>query len=123
MSDGGAGDNLSFPDDAGLTLFTLSGGLQAVMVNHYELCDGKYFKGANYNNRGGHLVSIFVRYGKTWKKALEEDVHDVFLSLSGGANDNAKFRAVVLSILQAKGTPDRDVVVRWNGTKFVYKPL
>jgi hypothetical protein len=70
MSDGSAG-GLSFHENAGLTLPALSGSLQAIMVNNVELCEGKSFKGANYNNRAGissRSSSATVRSGRRLSK-------------------------------------------------------
>ena len=126
--------------DDGLIQFTLSG-RQAVMIDDVELCGGASFKGVNYSNRGSHSVVVYVRSGNSWRKILSTDAGEkVFLSV----DDNSGFRALVMSVLGGnKGCPTRpvvvreggksfvyqswkfycDVVVRWDGTKFTYKPL
>jgi hypothetical protein len=126
--------------DEGLILFTVSG-MQAVMVSDLELCDGQCHTGANCSNRGSYGIAIYVRsINGTWRKALSTDARrSVFLS-----TDNNKFKALVLSVAGGnKDCPTRDAmyregketyvfpawkqscdaVVRWNGTKFTYKPL
>jgi hypothetical protein len=65
--------------DEGLEVFTVSG-VQAVMIDERELCDG-CFKGANCTNRGSYGVTIYLRSGKAWRKALStEATGSVFLS-------------------------------------------
>jgi hypothetical protein len=130
-------------DDAGLTSFTVSGA-QAVMVNNLEICGpAGGGKGANYSNRGSYSLAIYVRSGNAWRKALStEAVGDVFLSIDW-LKDN-KFKAMVLHVFSGnKDCPTHDVMVRngnenyvfpawkqscaavvkWDGTKFTYKPL
>ena len=70
LAEGTAEDQawVTYPD-YGLTRFTVSG-LQAVMV-----------KGAACSTRGTYDLAIYVRPGKTWRKALaSEVVGHVFLS-------------------------------------------
>jgi hypothetical protein len=126
--------------DGGLIQFTLSGA-QAVMVDDVELCGGASFKGVNYSNRGSHSVVVYVRSRNSWRKILSTDAGEkVFLSV----DDNSGFKALVMSVLGGnKGCPTRpvlvreggkshvyqswkhycDVVVRWDGTGFTYRPL
>ena len=129
--------------DEGLEVFTVSG-VQAVMIDERELCDG-CFKGANCSNRGSYDVTIYLRSGKAWRKALStEATGSVFLS-TDRVKDPAAFKALVLNVFGGnKDCPTRDIplgrvgkerlflpawkqscaaVVKWNGTKFTYKPL
>jgi hypothetical protein len=103
----------------GLTLFSLSGA-QAVMVNYLDVCGGNEVKYVNCSTWGSYYVAIYVRSGTVWREVLLEPVVNVFLSID---EDNNKFKAAVLRIRKDKVTPNRDVVVKWNGTKFTYKPL
>jgi len=132
-----------FSGDEGLEVFTVSG-VQAVMIDERELCDG-CFKGANCSNRGSYDVTIYLRSGKAWRKALStEATGSVFLS-TDRVKDPAAFKALVLNVFGGnKDCPTRDIplgrvgkerlflpawkqscaaVVKWNGTKFTYKPL
>jgi hypothetical protein len=126
--------------DEGLDVFTVSGS-QAVMVDDLELCGGECVKWANCSNRGAYGVAIYIRSGKGWRKALStEATGRVFLS----TDMNDKFKALVVNVFSGnKDCPTRDVVVRkgresypfpawkqscaavvkWNGTKFTFKPL
>ena len=135
----------------GLSLFTVSG-RQAIMVNHRDVCgEGKGWKGITYTNRGSSSLAIYVRSRTIWKKAFSTDARAVFLStmdytvdIDGDVKFNddgsAEFRALVVSVFLGskecpiqirKVAPDKvkdwklscDTVVRWNGTKFTYKPL
>ena len=128
--------------DDGLGLFTVSG-MQAVMVNHLELCGGQCLRGANCSNRGSNPIIIYVRSRNTWREALStEAVGRVFLSTSD--DDPPKFKALVLSVFGGnkdclthdvvmREGKERyvfpawkqscDAVVKWNGTKFTYKRL
>ena len=128
--------------DDGLTQFTVSGA-QAVMVSDLELCGGQCLRGANSSNRGAYSVTIYIRSKNAWRKALSTDVAgSVFLS-TDWLNNN-KFTAMVLSVPGGnKDCPTRDVsvregrdsyvlpawkqscdaVVKWDGKKFIYRPL
>jgi hypothetical protein len=128
--------------DDGLTRFTVSGA-QAVMVSDLELCGGQCLRGANSSNRGTYSVTIYIRSKNAWRKALSTDVvGSVFLS-TDWLNNN-KFTAMVLSVPAGnKDCPTRDLLVRegrdsyvlpawkqscdavvkWNGTKFIYRRL
>ena len=79
---------------------------------------------------GGYSVAIYIRSRNTWREAFSTSaIGSVFLSV----NDNDSFKALVLNIFSGdKNCPTYDncywkwpcaVVVKWNGTKFIYKPL
>ena len=74
--------------DDGLERFMLSGAL-AVMVSDLKLC-GECYKGANCHT-GGYEMAIYVRSGRTWKKAHEDGVRsgDIFLSLDWNRDRSA----------------------------------
>lgn len=102
-------------------------------------------------NRGSYTVAIYVRSRNAWRKALStEVVGSVFLSTEGLKETDNKFNALVLSVFGGnKDCPTRDVLVRggkeskenkesyvfpawkqsrdavvkWDGTKFTYRPL
>ena len=116
--------------DDGLIQFTVSGA-QAVMVSDLELCGGQCLRGPNCTpTTGGYSVAIYIRSRNTWREAFSTSaIGSVFLSV----NDNDSFKALVLNIFSGdKNCPTYDncywkwpcaVVVKWNGTKFIYKPL
>jgi hypothetical protein len=127
--------------DDGLVQFTLSGA-PAVMVDNFRLCGGCY-KGANCATLGTYYMAIYVRSGRTWKKAHDDAVRsaDIFLS-ADWEQDPPAFRAMVLGIPgDSKNCPRPrrnmfmrtygilawkrpcDVIVRWNGTRFTYEAL
>jgi hypothetical protein len=130
--------------DEGLTLFTVSG-RQAVMVNNGTLCGvGKGWKGITYSNRGSSPLAIYVRSGNAWRRALFTDaIGDFFLSTidnTVNTDGTVEFKALVLNVfLGSEECPIEvrkvhwskvvnwklpcAVVVKWNGTKFTYKPL
>ena len=129
-------------EDEGLIQFTVSGA-RAVMVSDLELCGGQCLRGANSSNRGAYSVTIYIRSKNAWRKALSTDVAgSVYLS-TDWLNNN-KFTAMVLSVPGGnKDCPTRDVsvregkdsyvlpawkqscdaVVKWDGKKFIYRPL
>ncbi len=129
--------------DEGLEVFTVSGA-QAVMVNDLELCGGQCLRGANCSNRGSYQVAIYVRSGRAWRKALDtEAVEKVFLRTDELKQPPA-FEALVLNVFGGnKDCPTHDAsvqedgesfvfpagkqscaaVVKWDGTKFTYRPL
>ena len=101
-------------------------------------------RGGNCSNRNSYAVAIYVRSDEgTWSKALSvEAVGNVFLS-TDWLRDH-EFKAAVISILSGnEDCPTHDVllqegnhsymfpawkqtcdaVVKWDGTKFTYKPL
>jgi hypothetical protein len=128
--------------DGGLITFALSGA-PAVMVNNQYICGGECLRGANCSNRNSYGITVYVRSGKAWRKVLEtEAVGDVFLSTDWVRS--GEFKVMVLSVFSGnKDCPTRDVrvrdgnesyvmpawkqscdaVVRWDGTKFTFKPL
>jgi hypothetical protein len=130
--------------DDGLAIFTVSG-MQAVMVNDLELCGGECLRGTNCSNRNSYKITIYVHSGKAWKKVLSTNaVGMVFLSIDMNWKEDVplgRFKALVLSVFSGnKDCPTHDVpvgegrvfsawrqacdaVVRWDGTKFTYKPL
>jgi hypothetical protein len=117
--------------DDGLIRFIVSGA-QAVMVSHLELCGGQCLRGANCTpTTGGYSVAIYIRSRNAWKEAFSTSaIGSVFPSINGDS-----FKALVLNIFTGdKNCPTYDnrggfwkrpcaVVVKWNGTKFTYKPL
>lgn len=129
--------------DEGLSLFTVSG-QQAVLISDVEICGGKCLRGANCTNRNSYGVAIYIR-AKTgsWRKALSTDaVGNIFLSTDWLHGD--RFKVLILSVFSGnKDCPTRDVsvregnesyvmpawkqscdaVIKWDGTKFTYKPL
>lgn len=125
-------------DDSGLVRFTLTGAADAVMVNDGELCGGECIKGANCHT-GGHDVTVYVRSGNAWRKALSGR-GDPFLSLDYSRN-RPVFKVVVLSLYgDNRDCPIRDanvrahgptawkhgpcdVIARWDGTRFIYRLL
>ncbi len=110
--------DLSSPSQ-GLTLFSLSGA-QAVMVNYLDVCDGKYVKYVNGSTWGSYYVAIYIRSGTTWREVFLSPISGtVFLSV----DDHNHFKAMVVSIRKEKRSAARDVIMKWNGTKFTYKPL
>jgi hypothetical protein len=121
--------------DEGLSPFTLSGA-QAVMVDGLNFCDGGQCNhGINCATGYSHSLEVYVRSGNAWRKALSTNATEpVFLSVEPYTE---KFRALVLSVHGGdEGCPVRnkndptawkrekcDFVVKWDGTKFVWKPL
>jgi hypothetical protein len=130
-----AADLKTTSGDEGLSLFILSG-RQAVMVDELNFCDGGQCNhGINCATGYSHWVEVYVRSGNAWRKALSADATEpIFLSVEPYTE---KFRALVLSVHGGdKDCPVRnkddpmawkrekcDLVVKWDGTKFVWKPL
>jgi hypothetical protein len=124
--------------DDGLITFTLSGA-PAVMVNHQYICGGECLRGANCDNRNSYTIAIYRRSGSTYRKVFDTNVvGDIFLSTDWPKS--YEFKVMVLSVFSGnKDCPTRDMkvegtvvpawkqscdaVVKWNGTKFTYKPL
>jgi hypothetical protein len=111
----------------GLIQFTVSGA-QAVMVSNHELCGRQCIKGATCSTVGSYDINIYVRTGHAWRNALStRAAGDVFLSTVG---ENNKLNALVLSV---SGVDKNchvqnwkefcDMVIKWDGKKFTYKPL
>jgi hypothetical protein len=122
--------------DEGLVTFTVSG-KQAVLVDPKLLCDGCY-AGMNCSNRGTRDVRVYVLFGNAWKKVfLNENITgDIFVSKKPGVHTEELNALVVLLWMGNKECPTRravsnsfqlaearSCVVRWNGTKFTYRPL
>jgi hypothetical protein len=126
----------------GLVTFLVSG-MTAVIVDDMALCGGECLRGANCTNRNSYGVSIYVRRGNYWTRELSTDaVGSVFLSVKWPGPP--EFKALVLSVFSGnKDCPTHDVritekgetytipawkqscdaLVKWDGKKFVYKPL
>jgi hypothetical protein len=115
--------------DEGLRTFTISGA-QAVLIDELNFCaDGQCIHGVNCATGFTHSVAIYVRSGKSWKKALSTFASEpIFLSIE---NSTEKFRLMVLHVFAGEwGCPDRGklretcpVIVRWDGTKFIFNLL
>ena len=122
-------ESVSSGDD-GLIQFTVSGAL-AVMVSDLELCGGQCLRGGggNCSNHGGYFITIYIRSKNAWREALSTNAVGGSLLSADWSKDPAAFKAIVLSILGGnKGCPSRPkqechVIVKWDGTKFTYKPL
>lgn len=126
--------------DEGLSFFTLSG-MQAVLVDELNFCnDGQCIHGINCATGYTHQVEIYVRRGNLWAKSFSvQATEPVFLSVDPMPDPLGKFRALVLSVgggdnvlgcpIRNKNDPTAwkhekcDFVVKWDGTKFVSKPL
>ena len=100
------------------------------MVSDQALCGGQCLKGATCSTVGGYELKIYVRTGQSWRNALSTTVCcDVFLSTD--KETHTKFNALVLSVSGADNKHCHvpvwkqycDMVVKWDGKKFTYKPL
>ena len=125
--------------DSGLIQFLL-GGRKAVLVDDIELCGGCY-KGYNCSNRGTRDVRVYALFGNAWRKVLEtaEITGDIFMSYVPGKYrpEGQELNALVVNLfignkecptrragsMSGQSWEARSCVVRWNGTKFTYKPL
>ena len=121
--------------DEGLRAFTVSGA-DAVLVDELDLCGGECFKGSNCATGFTHKVTIYVRSGNVWKKAFSVDATEpIFVSTEPYTG---KFRALVLSVhagwdlgcsVRNKNDPTAwkrekcDFIIKWDGSRFVHKPL
>ena len=115
--------------DEGLRTFTISGA-QAVLIDELNFCaEGQCIHGVNCATGFTHSVAIYVRSGKTWRKALSTFASaPIFLSIEYSTE---KFRLMVLHVFAGDwGCPDRGklretcpAIVRWDGTKFTLKLL
>ena len=132
-------DEKNTSGDDGLQTFTVSGA-QAILVDSLNFCGGQQtcFHGINCATGYTHSVTIYIRRGNAWKKSFSVDATEpVFLSVEPYV-ENPKFRALVLSVhagwdlgcpVRNKNDPTAwkrekcDFVVKWDGTKFTYKPL
>jgi hypothetical protein len=126
-------------DDNGLIQFLL-GGKKAVLVDPIVLCDG-CLPGVNCSNRGTRDVRVYVLFGKAWRMVLSNDsiTGDIFVSTVPGKYkpEGQELNALVVNLYEgnkecptrqaettsAQSYEARSCVVRWNGTKFTYKPL
>jgi hypothetical protein len=127
--------------DDGLIQFLL-GDRKAVLVDPIVLCGGCY-KGYNCSNRGTRDVRVYALFGNAWRKVpfLETAsiTGDVFVSYVPGKYrpEGQKLNALVVDLffgnkqcptrragsMSEQSWEARSCVVRWNGTKFTYKPL
>jgi hypothetical protein len=120
--------------DEGLVTFTVSS-RQAVLVDDKLLC-GICIHGTNCSKTGTRNVRVYILFGNAWKKFLSDlnITEDIFVSY---VPNSQKLNALVVDLQGGnKGCPTRwaptasgqwyerrSCVVRWNGTKFTYKPL
>jgi hypothetical protein len=121
----------------------LLGGRKAVLVDAIVLC-GDCYKGVNCSNRGVHYyVRVYALFGNAWRKVpfLEDAAitGDIFVSYVPGKYrpEGQKLNALVVDLfignkecptrragsMSEQSWEARSCVVRWNGTKFTYKPL
>jgi hypothetical protein len=122
--------------DEGLMMFTVSKA-QAVLIDDLNFCsNGQCIHGINCATGFSHNVAVYVRHGNAWTKSFSADATEpIFLS---SEPDTEQFRALVLSVhgggdlgcpQRNKGDPTAwkhekcDFVVKWDGTKFDYRPL
>ena len=124
--------------DDGLRTFTVSG-VQAVLIDELDVCGGGFdcIHGVNCATGYTHDVAIYVRSRDVWRKSFSVAATDrIFLSIEPYTG---KFRALVLSVhggdealhcpLRDKNAGDAwkhekcDFVVKWDGAKFIYRPL
>jgi hypothetical protein len=125
-------------DDEGLLQFTLAG-RKAVLVDPVILC-GACYHGASCTNRGTRDVRVYALFGNAWRIVLSNDniTGDIFVSnVPGSRPEGPELNALVVNLFignkecPTRRAPDmssqsyeaRSCVVRWNGTKFTYKPL
>jgi hypothetical protein len=134
----GINDNVKVTSgDEGLVTFTLDG-KQSVLIDPILLCGGCYH-GVSCTNRGTRDVEIYVR-SSSWVKALSNDkiTGDIFVSTKPGYRPvGQELNALVVNLFvgnrkcptriagstSAQSWEARSCVVRWNGTRFTYKPL
>jgi hypothetical protein len=127
--------------DEGLVTFTVSG-KQAVLVDAKLICGGCYH-GFNCTNRDTRDVRVYVLFRDAWRKVpfLETAsiTGDIFVSYVPGKYrpEGQELNALVVDLYvgnkecptrnagssSAQSYEARSCVVRWNGTKFTYKPL
>jgi hypothetical protein len=125
--------------DDGLQIFTVSGA-QAVLVDALNFCGGgvRCIHAVNCATGYTHDVAIYIRDDNVWRRAFFVfATGPIFLSFEPTADPN--FRVLVLSVHAGEGDLDCpvrnknntaawkyekcDFVVKWDGTKFVHKPL
>ena len=120
--------------DDGLIQFLL-GDRKAVLVDPIVLCGG-CSKGASCDNRGMRLVRVYALTENAWRMVLSNEsiTGDIFVSYVPGSEE---LNALVANLFfgnkecPTRRAPDmssqsrwaRSCVVRWNGSKFTYKPL
>ena len=132
-------DNEINSGDSGLIQFLL-GGKRAVLVDNIELCGGCYH-GYNCTNRGTRFVRVYALFGHAWRMVLSNDniTGDIFVSNVPGRYrpEGQQLNALVVNLfignkecptrragsMSEQSWEARSCVVRWNGTKFTYKPL
>jgi hypothetical protein len=132
-------DNEINSGDGGLTQFLL-GGRKAVLVDNIDLCGGCYH-GYNCTNRGTRFVRLYALFGNAWRMVLSNDniTGDIFVSNVPGKYrpEGQQLNALVVNLfignkecptrragsMSEQSWEARSCVVRWNGTKFTYKPL
>ncbi len=127
--------------DSGLIQFLL-GGRKAVLVDDILLYGGCYH-GYNCSNRGTRDVRVYALFGNAWRQVpfLETAsiTGDIFMSYVPGKYrpEGQELNALVVNLFignkecptrsagstSAQSWEVRSCVVRWNGTKFTYKPL
>jgi hypothetical protein len=124
--------------DEGLRTFTVSGA-QAVLIDELNVCGSRFdcIHGVNCATGYTHDVAIYVRSRDVWRKSFSVAATEpIFLSIDPYSD---KFRALVLSVhggdedlrcpLRDKNAGDAwkhekcDFVVKWDGAKFIYRPL
>jgi hypothetical protein len=127
--------------DSGLIQFWL-GGRKAVLVDDIVLC-GDCYKGTNCSNRGTRHVRVYALFGNAWRKVpfLEDAAitGDIFVSYVPGKYrpEGQELNALVVNLfignkecptrragsMSEQSWEARSCVVRWNGTKFTFRPL
>jgi hypothetical protein len=89
------------------------------MVNYLALCgDNNGEEGVKWVNMatwGGYYVAIYVRRDNAWKEFEYPVVGKIFLRIGA----DKKFKSLALTIKPEKFAPARDVILKWNGSKFV----
>jgi hypothetical protein len=133
------GENSQTSGDVGLVTFTLDG-KQAVLIDPMILCNGCH-AGFNCTNRGTRDVEVHVRRGNSWAKVLANDniTGDIFISAKPGAPGpiGQELNALVVDLYvgnkdcptreaatsSAQSYEARSCILRWNGTRFTYRPL
>jgi hypothetical protein len=114
--------------------------MQAVLVDPVVLCGG-CSPGRNCSNRGTRDVSVYALIGNAWRMVLSNQsiTGDIFVSYVPGkfGPGGQELNALVVDLfignkecptrragsMSAQSYEARSCVVRWNGTKFTYKPL
>ena len=132
-------DNEINSGDSGLIQFLLRS-RKAVLVDNIELCGGCYH-GYNCTNRGTRFVRVYALFGHAWRMVLSNDniTGDIFVSNVPGRYrpEGQQLNALVVNLfignkecptrragsMSEQSWEARSCVVRWNGTKFTYKPL